>query len=191
MPHLHDLIADLNGGDDPRAERAALSLVEHGEAGLEAMLGMRGSNDSERRWWATRALALFQDERAHRALAQSLQDPDPAVQYCAALALRETRPRLAVRPLMTALDSDDAMLARLASDALAAIGRPALEPLTNASRSSDARVRLEATRALSMMGEPDTIPALFNALNDPSPWVQFWAEEGLGRLDVGMRFFQP
>jgi HEAT repeat protein len=191
MRPLSDLITDLNSGDDARAEAAALRFPEHGQAGLEALLVLHQSNDSERRWWATRALAKFQEELAHRALAYSLKDPDPAVQYCAALALRRARPPSAIRPLVTALGSADAMLARLASDALTAIGQSAVEPLAKAANSPEASLRLEAIRALSLMKEPETIPFLYEALEDPSPWVQFWAEEGLDQLGVGMRFFQP
>lgn len=191
MRRLHDLIADLQSGDEPRAEKAAASIVEHGQAGLEALLRLHKSDDGERRWWATRALATFSDARAHRALAQSLEDSDQVIRYCAALALREARPPMAVRSLLAVLESDDAMLARLASDALAAIGRSALDPLAEAYRSPRAAVRLEAIRALSMMKEPDAVPTLFEALEDPSPWVQFWAEEGLDQLGLGMRFFQP
>ena len=191
MRPLSDLIAELNSGDDARAEAAALRFSQHGQAGLEAILQLHQSNDSDQRWWAIRALAPFQEDRAHRALVHSLNDPDQAVRYCAALALRESRPRTAIHPLIAALDSDDALFARLAADALAEIGPSALDPLAEAYRSSSAAVRLEAIRALSRMREPGAIPTLFQALEDPSPWVRYWAEEGLDQLGVGMRFFQP
>ncbi len=82
-------------------------------------------------------------------------------------------------------------MARLAADALGALGETALTPLTEALRAPESTVRSEAARALSMMDDPSVIPPLFAALDDPSPLVVHWAEHGLERFGVGMAFFDP
>ena len=83
------------------------------------------------------------------------------------------------------------MLARLAGDALAAIGERALPALEETMRSSNPASRGEAARALAKMGIPAVIPILFSAAEDPSSIVQYWVEEGFERLGVGMVYFKP
>jgi hypothetical protein len=41
------------------------------------------------------------------------------------------------------------------------------------------------------MNIPAAVPILLELLEDPSPHVQFWAEEGLQRNGVGMVFLPP
>jgi HEAT repeat protein len=50
--------------------------------------------------------------------------------------------------------------------------------------------RLEAARALASIGDTRAIPALFDALDD-SALLEYWANEGLERMGVGMCFFSP
>ena len=95
----------------------------------------------------------------------------------------------AAAALARRLADSDALLARLASDALAALGAAALPDLRRAAASSAAGTRLHAVRALSLMKTPAAASDLFAALEDPSTLVQHWAERGLEDLGVGMVFF--
>jgi HEAT repeat protein len=191
MREIEALISELACGDEARAEAAAIKISEFGEPGFHSLLDLLRSEDSDQRWWATRALALCGGEATGEALVESLQDPDLAVRYCAALALRYVPSVPAISALLEAMASEDPLLSRLASDALASIGSPALLQLREAAQSQRIALRLGAVRALSHLGEPEAAPILFQALDDPSPLVQFWAEVGLDRLGVGMVFFEP
>jgi len=52
--------------------------------------------------------------------------------------------------------------------------------------------RVEAAKALAEIRDPRTIAAFFNALqNGDSPLVEYWADQGLERLGIGMSFFSP
>ena len=126
-----------------------------------------------------------------QALREALHDPDPAVRQCAALGLRKRPLTSAIPDLIEALEDTDRLVARLASDALAAIGQAAIDTLAQAMTSPDAGVRIEAVRALANIDDPQAIPSLLVALNDTSRVVEFWAEQGLERLGVGMVFFNP
>lgn len=191
MREIQALIGELACGDAVRAEAAAHEVSKFGEAALRPLLDLRRSEDPEGRWWATRALALFDGHVSEQAILESLEDPDPAVRYCAAVALRHVPSVLAIPSLLEAMASQDPLLSRLASDALAALGRPALNPLQQAAQSLHVATRLGAVRALSRMADSDAVPTLFEALDDPSPLVHFWAQDGLNRLGVGMVFFEP
>jgi HEAT repeat protein len=90
-----------------------------------------------------------------------------------------------------ALGDHDRLLARLAADALSALGEAAISPLTKALRSPNASVRSEAARAMSTIDDQAVIAPLFSVLDDPSLLVIHWAEEGLARQGVGMTFFDP
>jgi HEAT repeat protein len=96
-----------------------------------------------------------------------------------------------VPELIAALQDNDRLLARLAGDALIAIGEPAVEALLAVFRDGDLPPRLDAARALALIGDRRAIPALFEALDGDSSLIAYWAETGLERMGVGMVFFQP
>jgi HEAT repeat protein len=93
--------------------------------------------------------------------------------------------------LIALLSSDDRLLALLVADALVAVGKEAVPALLQVMQEGSSAARLEASRALALIGEPSSIPALFEALDDRSALVSYWAEEGLSRMGVGMAFFKP
>lgn len=191
MASLEQLLADLTSGDEARAEAAVPALTVHGETAAQALRELLTAPQSEHRWWATRALAKFPQSAARSALLQSLSDPDDSVRQCAALSLQHNPTRRAISPLTETLASEDRLLARLAANALAAIGAPAVPALDAAARAEDPRVRIEAVRALAHIKHPDVIGPLFKSIDDPSTVVQHWAEQGLDRLGLGMTFFSP
>jgi HEAT repeat protein len=185
------LLADLTSGEDARAEASVPALSRHGNAAVKGLQALLADSRAEIRWWAIRALAEIPQKDARSALLQSLADSDEGVRQCAALGLRENPTPRAISPLIEALASDDRLLARLAANALAAVGQPAVSPLAQAAGSEDPCVRIEAVRALAKMEHPDAVGALFGAIDDPSTVVRHWAEDGLDRLGVGMSFFRP
>jgi hypothetical protein len=52
--------------------------------------------------------------------------------------------------------------------------------------------RVEATRALAEIKDPRCISPFFAAIqNGDSPLVEYWADQGLEKLGIGMSFFSP
>jgi HEAT repeat protein len=191
VTELSSLIAELTCGDDVRAERARAALARHGPAALPALLRLAQSATADDRWWAIRCLSDHFDSQADRVLMDGLSDPDLSVRQAAAVALRD-RPLAPVIPqLVSLLGSEDSLLSRLASDALASMGSPATPALLETMRSPSAAIRIGAARSLALNLDPDAIPALYAALEDPSRLVEHWAIEGLERRGLGMVYFPP
>lgn len=188
---LAGTIAELLSGDERLAEAAAARLPSLGAEALSPLLKLVIAPEAEARWWATRALTGFTEPAARQAVLARLSDPDPSIRQCAAVVLR-LKPSLEGLPaLAKALFDDDALVARLAGDALAAVGPDAIPHLESALHSGSRRARLEAARALAGLHHPRALPALYAALDDPSPLVQHWAEQGLEALGMGMVYFSP
>lgn len=191
MDALDRWITELTSGDDRRAEAAAQQLAAAGERAAGILEPLLVSNDSDYRWWSVRVLAEVPGEAAALRLEQALADPDPAVRQCAALGLgKQAQPR-AIPALLQAMSDPDSLAARLAANALVAIGAPSVEPLSALLAGAPQQVQLEAARALALIGDPRSIPVLFNALDGESTLLEYWANEGLERMGVGMVFYQP
>lgn len=188
---MDDLLLELTSGDDERAESAARRLAEYGEAALPALRSLLAAPQAETRWWAIRTLAEIPGGWAAPWSIEALEDPDVAVRQCAALGISRQPDDQAVPALVEAMSSDDALLARLAANALASIGGAAVPALLDLLENASQPVRLEAARALAMIGDTRAIPALFNALDGESALLEYWANEGLERMGVGMMFFKP
>lgn len=188
---LEALLEELSSGDDRRAEAAVGPLASLGAEAIPALRARLAAPQAEARWWAVRTLAEIEDGRVPALLRRALQDADAAVRHCAALALRRRPAPQAAPELVEALASPDRLLARLAADALVAAGPPAVPALLQALQGGPPAARLEAVRALARIGDPRSIPALFEALDEPSALMEYWAGEGLERMGVGMAFFQP
>ncbi len=89
------------------------------------------------------------------------------------------------------LADEDALTRRLAGDALVAIGSQIVPQLLDVMQNGEHVARLEATRALAKIGDECAIPALFEALDDGSALIEYWASEGLEKMGVGMVFYKP
>ncbi len=188
---LHALQAAITRGDDEATEQAVQTLIAAGEAAVPALLALSRADDVETRWWALRALAEIRHPDVPPRLQEALTDPDPAVRQVAALGLRHQPTPEAVPTLIALLSGEDRLLASLAADALAAVGEAATGALIQTLREGTPAARIEAARALAQLGDKASIPALFEALDSPSPFVEHWANEGLERMGVGMVFFNP
>lgn len=191
MPDLHSLLAQLFSGDDIRAEEVVLALGEFGQLAIDALTTKYDEGDPDTRWWSLRALAEFDSPKAINYLRSGLKDEDEAVRHCAALGLRQQPDPQSVPQLAKLLSSEDRMLARLAADALAAIGEPATSTLLKIMENGDQPARLEAVRALAALGDYDSVPTLFALLDDESAIIEYWADQGLENMGIGMLFFEP
>jgi HEAT repeat protein len=191
VSELQTILDALTSGDDERAEAVVPEVIPLGEAAVDPLLALLDSPIADHRWWATRALALLDRSRSLDGLLRALRDDDPDVRQCAALGLRLIPAPSAIPALLNALHDPDRLVARLAADALAVVGPSAIDALSGIVESPDTAVRMEAVRALSAIENPQVLPALFEALDDPSPLVSYWAERGLEKQGVGMVFFEP
>ena len=181
----------IAASDDDRAEEAALALGREGDAVLPPLRGLLADTDSDRRWWAARALAAVGTRAARGLLVATLDDSDPYVRACVAQGLGELRAREAIDDLVRRLADPSPLVSRIAADSLARIGPPAAPALIAALQEGKVTVRAGAARALSIVQPQEAVPALCAALDDPSAIVTYYAEEALERMGVGMVFFQP
>lgn len=191
MDSLDGLLAALAAGDDQAAEAAVAILASSPIPPFAALAALYTHPDSERRWWAIRALSALAPPQGIPVLLNAIHDLDESVRLCAVLGLRENPHPSAVDPLIALLSDPDRLLARLAGDALIAIGSPATGPLLEAVISAGQPARLEACRALAGIGDPEAITILFKLLDDDSALLEYWASEGLERMGIGMSFFNP
>ncbi|MEJ2597791.1 MAG: hypothetical protein P8Z00_05620 [Anaerolineales bacterium] len=197
MTTIERYIAELNSGDDGRAEAVVNELAAMGEQVLPALLHLFYEDDgnsprqADCRWWALRVMAEIECPAARDALVHALEEPDPELRQCALLGLR-LQPDERLLPLSPALLADgDALIASLAADALIALGELATPSLVKILQGAPQAARLRAVRALARIQDPRTIPVLFNALDEGSALMEYWASQGLERMGVGMVFFPP
>jgi HEAT repeat protein len=191
VSELKSILIELTSGDDERAEAVVPQVASLGEIAVDSLLALLKSPSSDHRWWATRALAVIDHSKVQVGLQGALGDDDPNVRQCAALSLRMQPAPSAIPALVNALHDTDRLVARFAVDALVAIGSSAIQALSHTMEAPDPAVRVEAVKALAAIEDPNALHALFAALDDPSPLVCYWAEQGLERLGVGMVFFEP
>lgn len=191
MEDLHSLLDELTSGDDEQAQKAVLRLPDYGEDALVAICTLLRDPQVDTRWWTVRALAEFPVGGATPQLVAALTDEDQAVRQCAALALYQRPDERAVPALIASMSDQDSLVARLSANALVAIGEPAVPALVDVLGEQPSAQRLEAVRALAMIGDHRAIPVLFNSLDEDSTLMEYWANEGLERMGVGMVFFEP
>jgi HEAT repeat protein len=186
-----DILGQLSCGEDKQAEEALSHLAAWGSEAVEPLKERLSSTDEDVRWWAVRGLAEIHDERVPRLLVHALSDPNKAVRWCAGLALRQHPSKTAIPALVELLSNEEALTRRLAGDALVAIGKIAVPKLLETMLKRQHLARLEAARALAKIADERSIPLLFEALDDSSALVAYWANEGLDKMGVGMVFYRP
>ena len=185
------MLDELSCGEDARAEAALPQLAAWGPEVVEILKERLYNSEPDVRWWAVRGLAEVQDERVPDLLVQALADSDKGVKWCAGLALRKHPSEKAAQALVHLLPDEDALTRRLAGDALVAIGTPVVPLLLEAMQRGEHLARMEAVRALAKIGDERAIPALFEALDDSSALIEYWANEGLEKMGAGMVFYKP
>ena len=191
MADLEVNIHALSSGDDVQAELAAKEIAALGEVALLPLQPLLADSRPDIRWWAVRTLAELQGADVIPQLVQALADPDPGVRQCAARGLHERPDERAIPALTAALKDGDLLVVRIAANALVAAGQIAVPALLQAAQDGSQKSQLEAIRALALIGDQRSIPLLFDALDSDSMLMEYWANEGLERMGVGMAFFKP
>jgi HEAT repeat protein len=190
MSVLDDLLADLTGGDESRAEQASASIAALGETVIPRLQNLIAAPDVDTRWWAVRTLAALPDLDPDL-LVPSLVDPAPEVRQCAALGLCSHPRETAVPALARALSDTDSLSAALAAKALIAIGSPAVDVLLEVLRGGVQSARIHAMQVLAEIADPRAIRPMIEAMGEGSAMLNYWAERGLDRLGVNMVYIQP
>ena len=191
MQYFMDVLDELSCGEDERAEAALPRLAAWGPEVVGLLRERLFNPETEVRWWAVRGLAEINDDRVPGLLVKALMDADKSVRWCAELALRTHPSEIATPTLVGLLSDEDALTRRLAGDALIAIGSLGVPRLLEAIQAGPNLARIEAVRALAKIRDERAIPVLFEALDDNSAMVEYWANEGLERMGVGMVFYKP
>jgi HEAT repeat protein len=185
-PQVADALADAMADKDTWVARTAqMALASLGDSRAAPRLGVRlfkfdewDSNEIDQD--VAEALGTIPDSGAARLLIDASDDEDdrahPSV-MTAIVAIGEP----AVPPLLEALREPDPRFRSILRSALAAIGVPAVSPILQLLRSEDPRMEAVAG-TLSQIGTA-AVPALLDALADPSLAVQAAAARALGSID--------
>lgn len=188
---LEQLLCDLISDDDVRAVAAVDALSALGKSALPSLMEMLRDTDPNRRWWAIRVMSAIPTPEVPERLRKALSDPDYTVRQCAALGLSQQPSADSIPDLINTLNDKDRLVARLAADALIAIGGPAVTDLIHTLETGLQPSKIEAARALAVIGDTRAIPAMFAAWENGSALIRHWVEHGFERMGVGMQFFQP
>ena len=189
---LADLLNDLTGTNEARAEKAVSALIDLGEAAIPALLNLTRSADADERWWGLCVLA--QSPHAPRQagwLTPFLNDPALEVRQCAALGLALKPAEEAIQPLVEALSDEDSMVASLTVNALVKIGKAAVPALIEVVTEAPQSARIHALRALAEIRDQRAIPIMMKVMEEDSVLLQHWAKEGLERLGLDMVYIKP
>lgn len=163
-----------------------------GKEGLPSLVELLTAPEPDTRWWAVCALSGIDHPDVFPFLRQALHDPDLSVRECAATGLRLHPDHIAIPDLIAAMKTPNLLLTRLAANALVAIGKETVPALLDVMENAPQAARVEATKALAQIQDPRCIEAFFSAIqNGDSPLVEYWADQGLERLGIGMSFFKP
>ena len=189
---LAPLLTAIAAGDDLAAEQAVVSLGAYSEAALPELTALFQTEDPNTRWWAVRALVGIERPESIPLLRTALTDPELPVRQCAARGLADLPRTELLSELVACLTAGDALLARLAGNALIALGKTAVPALLESLENGPQAARVDAVRALAEIKDPRAVPAFFKAVQDgDSPLVEHWADVGLQNLGIGMSFFKP
>jgi len=187
---LEDLLAALTSGDDERAEAAVPQLAARPEEAIPTLEAYLRSPESDVRWWGIRTLAQM-DSPQKDWLVRALDDDSEEVRQCATLALAHHPTEDAIPGLLHLIADPETVTANLAATALVAIGAPAVPGLLELLETAPHATSVELVRALASIGDPRAIPALMQAMEQDSPAMHYWAEQGLDRLGLGMVYIKP
>ncbi len=187
---MQELLAELISGDDERAEKSIPAITALGMAALPALMDLTHAKEADTRWWAVRALAASPHTRTEDLLLL-LSDSAPQVRAAAALAVCDHPHECAVQVLIKTLEDTDPLVAGLAGNALAKIGRPSVPDLLEVMKDSPTGIRIIALRTLSEIRDHRAIPVMMKSLSEESALLQYWATEGLQRLGLDMVYMKP
>jgi HEAT repeat protein len=189
---LQSQLEDLLSGDEARAEKAVVALIELGQDAIPALMDLSHSSDVDSRWWAIRTLAQSPLAQTEWLIPFLLSDPAPEVRQCAALGLAIKPNETAISPLVQALSDADSMTGNLAMNTLVKIGKDAVPALIECVKDKSSQsARILALRALAELRDHRAIPVMMQVMEEESVLLQHWAREGLERLGLDMVYIKP
>ena len=192
MKDLQSQLEDLLSGDEARAEKAVVALIELGQDAIPALMDLSHSSDVDSRWWAIRTLAQSPLAQTEWLIPFLLSDPAPEVRQCAALGLAIKPDETAISPLVQALSDADSMTGNLAMNTLVKIGKDAVPALIECVKDKSSQsARILALRALAELRDHRAIPVMMQVMEEESVLLQHWAREGLERLGLDMVYIKP
>lgn len=187
---IAELLEHLIKGDENLAERSSVKLAAYGEMVVPLLEERLESSEVDQRWWAIRTIAQMTSPPMDLLL-RSLDDKSSEVQQCAALSIYHHPDLRAVPLLIKLIEDTDNLTVNLAASALIAIGKGSTDSLLEKYPDFKGVSKIEAIRALACIQDEKAIPVLLSALDEDSLSVNYWAEEGLNRLGLGMEHFIP
>lgn len=190
MSDIDELLSELTGGDDERAEAAAQQLARAGDDVVEGLHVLLTSQNPDERWWAVRTLAAMEPPRIDL-LARSLEDESAEVRAAAALGLAAHPSARAIPDLARRLDDQDDLVSTLCVNGLVAIGTTSVPTLLEAFPKASPRGRIQIMRTLAALKDPRAIRVMLEATEDESAMLSHWAQEGLDALGLSMVYLMP
>lgn len=190
MPELKNLLTDLTGEDESRAETAARALIALGDEAIPALLDLSRSNNVDQRWWAVRVLGESPHTRTEDLL-PFLNDSAVEIRQAAVLALGARADESMIPALIRALRDEDSIVSSLVVNAFVKIGAPAVPALIEAANDAPQLARVSALRALAEIKDYRAIPIMMKVMQEDSALLQHWAQEGLERLGLNMVYIKP
>ena len=190
MPSARELLADLTGGDEARAEIAAGLLALRGHDIFTEIEPLLESADADIRWWAIRTVGGMAEPRMDW-LRRGLADGSADVRAAAALGLATHPDESSVPVLLKAVSDEDGVVAVLVVRALVAIGRAAVPALMEAFDGAGPRGQIQIMRAIAGIRDPRAIRLMMEVLGTNSALQQHWAREGLDMLGLDMVYMMP
>ncbi len=187
-------LEDALSGDSSWKVRAiaAQGLGYLGQESSAEVLGRAlGDANEEVRWWAALALETVPavdalDDLAHAAI----NDPSRRVRAAAVRALGWMESDDAVRPLIRATADRSSSVRQAAAQELARYDAPtSLQALVALFDDRNEDVRWAAVVAAGELRDEETVPALIEAMRDPSAMVANAAERALQRMGRAERRF--
>ncbi len=190
MPELKNLLTDLTGEDESRAEMAARALIALGDEAIPALLDLSRSNNVDQCWWAVRVLGESPHTRTEDLL-PFLNDSAVEIRQAAVLALGARADESMIPALIRALRDEDSIVSSLVVNAFVKIGAPAVPALIEAANDAPQMTRVSALRALAEIKDYRAIPIMMKVMQEDSALLQHWAQEGLERLGLNMVYIKP
>ncbi|MEM7132891.1 MAG: HEAT repeat domain-containing protein [Chloroflexota bacterium] len=205
---LEQLISAIKRGEDDKADWLCQMLTSQAEPRLIALASDRTISHqahidpNEARWWSIRALALCGGAEAIPLLRSALQDVNDEIRAAAALAIGQIYSRLdnstsemsaIVAPDMVGswaheiaplLSDEEGFVRQAAADALVLLGNHSIEVLGSVLGQTHPGPRVRAAYALRKINTMETVPLLFQYLNDANYLVHTYAHEALDELGM-------
>jgi len=149
---------------------------------IDALIKYLSDESPKVRYRAAMSLANHKNDKAIEPLVKALADNDENVRYWVAKALAKHSQQIVIPKLQVCLSSQEWVIRKNASMALADIGKPSLEFLFHTIKNAGDDAKFWAVRALGKIADTSAVPILLTLLTDPNQDVQIATIEALGNI---------